>query len=168
MGAKAFARRLLDRALTPYGYRVVPSTVLHDWQTDTVPKTRSNAWRLPADAASHLRPDHPHLAELKKRYAAFNRRVTGPLIWDAHYVSAEDLRYFRGDNAYVWQLRGPNADPGAYALATYYVKSMDSLGLLSQLAEDHCFGNFAFDIAGKLVSRDLLDSIIEIYFLERH
>ncbi len=151
-----------------YGYRVVPSSVLHDWQKDSEPKTRFNASRLPADAASYLRADHPRLTELKRRYASFNSAVTGSLIWNEQYVSAEDLRYFRGDNAYLWQLRGRNADLGAYALATYYLRSIDELGLLSQLGEDQYFGNFAFDIGGKLVSRDLLDSITEIYFLDRH
>jgi len=45
---------------------------------------------------------------------------------------------------------------------------MDRLGLLDRLIEDENFGNFAFSIAGRQISRDLLDSIAEIYFLDRH
>ena len=56
----------------------------------------------------------------------------------------------------------------AYALSTFYVKSIDKLGLLQQLEEDDCFGNFTFFIDNKKISRDLLDSITEIYFLEKH
>jgi putative sugar O-methyltransferase len=45
---------------------------------------------------------------------------------------------------------------------------MDRLGLLDKLTEDENFGNFVFSIAGRQVSRDLLDSVAEIYFLDRH
>jgi hypothetical protein len=106
--------------------------------------------------------------ELKRRYSSFDSRVTRSLVWTSGYVAPQDLLYFRGDNAYVWQLRGLNMDPAGYALATYYVKSIDALGLLDKLVEDDYFGNFVFQIGGRTVSRDLLDSILEIYFLERH
>jgi hypothetical protein len=168
MTAKAFARKLLDRALMAYGYRVVHSSILHDWQKEYDRAARFNASSLPEGASSYLRVDHPRLVALRSRYSTFDSKVTTPLVWRNGYVRAEDLLYFRGDNAYVWQLRGPNMDPPAYALSTYYVKSIDVLGLLSKLVEDDRFGNFVFGIGGKLVSRDLLDSIIEIYFLERH
>lgn len=151
-------RRLLERALSAFG-----------WQQDPANKPAFNVGaRLPADAESRLRPSHPRLLELRRRYSQFDRKVTTPLVWKDGYVRAEDLLYFRGDNAYVWQLRGPNMDLSGYALATYYVKSIDALGLLSKLAEDDYFGNFVFDIDHKVVSRDLLDSILEIYFLDRH
>jgi hypothetical protein len=57
---------------------------------------------------------------------------------------------------------------GAYAFATHYVQWIDSLGLLEKLEEDGLFGVCTFDVGGRIVSRDLLDSIMEIYFLERH
>lgn len=83
-------------------------------------------------------------------------------------MQKEDLLYFRGDNAYVWQLRGLNMNVLGYALAAYYVKSIDRLGLFDSLAEDEHFGNVTFIINGKAVSRDLLDSILELDFLDRH
>src|SRR5204863_4383268 len=110
---------------------------------------RFNASPLPQGAESRLRADHPRLLELKRRYAGFDSRVTRPLVWTSGYVAPRDLLYFRGDNAYVWQVRGQNMDPAGYALATYYVMSIDTLGLLDRLAEDECFGNFVFWIAGK-------------------
>lgn len=153
MSAIAFARKLLDRALPAF---------------HTSESGRFNASPLPPGAENHLRADHPRLVELQRRYANFEDRVTRPLVWTSGYVGPADLLYFRGDNAYVWQIRGQNMDPAGYALATYYVKSLDTLGLMDRLAEDQHFGNFVFQIAGKTVSRDLLDSILEIYFLERH
>ena len=154
MTAKAFAKKLLDQALRRHRPASAPG--------------RFNASPLPPGAASRLRADHPRLLELKRRYASFDESVTRPLVWTSGYVAPQDLLYFRGDNAYLWQVRGLNMDPAGYALATYYVMSIDTLGLLDRLAEDECFGNFVFRIAGKVVSRDLLDSILEIYFLARH
>jgi SAM-dependent methyltransferase len=55
-----------------------------------------------------------------------------------------------------------------YALTTFYVKSIDRFGLLQKLKEDDYFGNYTFLIDNKKVSRDLLDSITEIYFLDEH
>src|SRR5262249_1073879 len=49
----------------------------------------------------------------------------------------------------------------------YYVRTIDRLGLLSTLTDDDWFGNFLFTIDGRSVSRDLLDSLIELYFLDR-
>lgn len=123
---------------------------------------------VPAEAARYLAPDNPRLLDLKARYAAFDSAVTAPLHWTEGYVADTDIALFRGDNAYVWQLRGENMDAGAYALATYYLKSIDHLGLLGRLEEDGLFGACTFEIAGQCVSRDLLDSVAEILFLEKH
>lgn len=169
MTAKTFARKLLDRALMRYGYRVIHDSILHDWQKNSDEYSRYNtASRLPEGAESYLQINHPRLKELKSRYSMFDSRVTTPVVWKNDYVSTEDLLYFRGDNAYVWQLRGRNMDISAYALSAYYVKSIDTMGFLLKLDEDEFFGNFVFNIDNRTMSRDLLDSIIEVYFLERH
>ena len=47
-------------------------------------------------------------------------------------------------------------------------KSIDHLNLLDVLHEDDRFGVEIFNFHGQTVSRDLLDSIIEITFLEKH
>jgi hypothetical protein len=154
--ASAFARRLLDKARLSFAHR------------ESSEPPNFNASSLPEGAKSRLRFDHPRLIELKRRYLSFDSRVTRPLVWTQDCVRPQDLLYFRGENAYVWQLRGLNMDAAGYALATYYVKSIDKLGLLENLGEDGKFGTIVFEIAGKAVSRDLLDSILEIYFLDRH
>jgi len=160
------ARQLLNSKLKRY--KLIPSSLLYDWQKNPRTKPSYKESLLPEGAEKYLQPDNPRLRELQKRYADFDPDVTVPLVWQEGIVSPEDLRYFRGDNAYVWQLRGPNMNIMAYALATYYVKSIDKLKLLQQLAEDDSFGNFSFLIDNKKISRDLLDSINEIHFLEKH
>lgn len=142
--------------------------MLYDWRKK--PETESGASQplLPDDATSTLIKSNPRLIELQTRYATFNDHVTTPLIWTADYVSPADMVYFRGDNAYVWQLRGTNMHPVAYTLTTYYIKSIDKLGLLDKLQEDSYFGSYVYPVDNRLVSRDLLDSILELYFLETH
>jgi hypothetical protein len=114
-----------------------------------------------------LRPDNPRLLDLKKRYAKVSADATSPLAWDEGHLSAEDLQWFRGDNAYVWQLRGRNMNVLGYALTALYIKAIDTRGLLDRLSEDGAFGAHTFEVCGKTVSRDLLDSVNEIHFLDR-
>src|SRR5262249_39230162 len=108
------------------------------------------------------------LVELRRRYRSFDSDVTAPLEWTDSHVRPEDIAYFRGDNAWVWQMRGKNANVLAYALSVYYLRSIDHFDLLEKLVEDNSFGNFTFPIAGREASRDLVDSMAEIYFLDRH
>jgi hypothetical protein len=168
MGLKTEVGRAANHLLERYGYRLVSDDRLYDWQ-----KRRGvyfHTFRpvaLPPDATDYLRPDNPRLLELRARYASFNRRVTEPFVWTDELVRADDLKYFRGDNAYVWQLRGRDMNPLGYALSAYYVRSIDALGLLDKLTEDDAFGLFTFPIGGKTMSRDLLDSVNEVSFLER-
>lgn len=53
----------------------------------------------------------------------------------------------------------------AYRAAYDYVRKTDPLGLLGKLTEDGDFGCCTLDFDGMTVSRDLLDSILEITFL---
>lgn len=154
------AGRAANRVLRGLGYQVVASAARGEAGAAAPPA-------LPEGAAAYLRPDHPRLLELERAYAAFDPRVTTPLLWRRGHVTPYDLRYFRGDNAYVWQVRD-GAGGANYALSAYYVKSIDTLGLLGRLEEDALFGVHLFDALGRKVSRELLDSILEIHFLERH
>jgi putative sugar O-methyltransferase len=169
MGIKRYLREVLNSLVKRYDYEIIKSRLLYEWQQhpQTGP-TYNDQSQLPKQATSYLQPNNPILKDLQARYSAFNNEVTAPLVWGDAHVRTDDVLYFRGDNAYVWQLRGPNMNEMGYALTAYYVESIDKLGLLETLNEDDLFGNFTFSIDNKLVSRDLLDSIIEIYFLERH
>jgi len=167
MGMKTRLRKALNSLLKHYGYEIIDS-LLYEWQK--CPQTLASYKQsiMPKEAASYLQQNNPRLKDLQTRYTVFNNEVTAPLAWTDAYVRSFSMLSFRGDNAYIWQLRGPNMNIMAYALATFYVKSIDKLGLLEMLEEDDLFGNFAFSIDNRLISRDLLDSIMEIYFLEKH
>ena len=168
MAIKGLVRQVISRAVRPYGYEIVDRDALYDWQQPVPAPVRPERAPLPEGAAASLADDHPRLQELRARYAACDGKVTTPFVWTNDLVSGDHLRWFRGDHAYVWQLRGPNMNPLGYALTTYYVKAIDTLGLLDRLTDDNLFGNITFQIDNRTVSRDLLDSLIEIYFLDRH
>lgn len=161
-----FVRDGLDSMVNRFGYEIVHSQMLYEWQQNPQLRPVHKDVPLPEGAERYLSPSNPALIDLQTRYAAFQSDVTTPLVWTAAHLSSEDRQYFRGDNAYVWQLRGFNMNVMSYALTTYYVKCIDKLGLLDALKEDGAFGCFTFEIEGRVVSRDLLDSIIEYYSLE--
>ncbi|MET7402454.1 putative sugar O-methyltransferase [Dactylosporangium sp. NPDC005572] len=126
---------------------------------------------IPADVAAVLTDRHPDLVQLRTRY----RRLTSPFkpgrFWRrSRRLRDFDLKYFRGDNAYVWQLRHLGGDARLkYFLFARYISSLDTHKLLERTSEDGAFGCWTFDFHGlPTSSRDLLDSINEIYLLDRH
>jgi SAM-dependent methyltransferase len=121
---------------------------------------------LPDGARAYLRPDHPDLVALNARYAAMDPRVVAPAEWTDEHLPPEELLWFRGDNAYVWQVRG-HRDAEAYARSYRDLREGDQEGLLDRFAEDGAFGVHAFEMDGRKVTRDLLDSAREIQFLVR-
>ncbi|HZC28245.1 MAG TPA: hypothetical protein VE269_00790, partial [Gaiellaceae bacterium] len=111
-----------------------------------------------------LRPDHPELVEYERRYRG-HPAVT-PSQWSDDYVrNTIELRSFRANNSYVWQ-QWDVADRFRYGLATYFTRLHDRLRLFDVLEEDGLFGAETYHIDGTLVSRDLLDSIGELTFLD--
>lgn len=122
---------------------------------------------LGPEVSGYLTRDNPRLRTLQERY----RRMTLPMgdhsKWTPDFVEGDiDLSRFRGENAYVPQFRDRNA-PSDYFLTAYYLKSVDRLGLFERLREDGLFGACALSFNGeRLISRDLLDSIAEIHFLD--
>jgi hypothetical protein len=160
----------LDMLLGLRGKVLMSREQLYDWQLHPLTGATHNPVRLSEDAKEYLVPNNPKLLDLKRRYANCDPDVTTPLTWTEGYIRTADLAYFRGDNAYVWQVRDSkfNLNILAYALSTYYVKSIDCYNLLDKLQGDDAFGNFIFNFADRVVSRDLLDSVLEIAFLDRH
>ncbi len=127
---------------------------------------------LPAGAEDYLRYDNPRLLELQQRYQKVESPVCQHTYWRPQLqANAMDLRYFRGDNAYVWQFRHLRDHTRVrYYLYARYVRDMDRRGLLGKtVTEDGQFGcfNYRFDEI-PVISRDLLDSVAELYFLDRH
>ena len=124
---------------------------------------------LPPDAA-RLVPDSPRLRELRLRYAALGHDHGTPWQWhDHHLAKALSLQYFRGDSPYVWQYRDlPRTTRLKFYLAGKYVQQRDQAGLLATLGEDGAFGCWTHKLPGlPRLSRDLLDSVNELSFLDR-
>ena len=122
---------------------------------------------VPEKAGDYLRTDNPRLAELRARYRTFPCTAIQHSIWQSHRLNEVELPWFRGDNPYVFQFLDYNAEI-AYALTAYYLETQDDLGLLRHLKEDGLFGAHTFPFNdGILLSRDLLDSVNEILFLNR-
>ena len=80
-----------------------------------------------------------------------------------------DLRWFRGETLITWHYRElPRVTALKYFVLLRYVAERDTQGLLERLEEDGAFGCWTFEYPGYgRVSRDLLESVNEIAFLER-
>lgn len=126
--------------------------------------------QVPAGAHEYLRGDNPHLMNLRQRYADLNHPVAAHSHWTTGFVEQNvDLLTFRGDNAYLWQVRQSRRDAEMrYFANTLYIERIDHRGLISRMVEDGAFGCHTFQYQGRRsMSRDLLDSVNEIYFLDR-
>jgi hypothetical protein len=168
VGLKSLVRRPLEKFLPRFGYHLVPDGLIYDWQKPSTPSARVVSETLPAEASAYLRGGNPRLRELQAAYSRFAGPTTVASVWTPEYLRPEDLLYFRSDGPYVWQVRRHDMNELSYALTYYYTKATDKLDLLSRLREDKMFGVHTYQIDNRLVSRDLLDSINEINFLDRH
>jgi len=164
MGVRSLTRRLLEELLPRVGYQLVPETLLYDWQKPS--KAVPSVPPLPSAAREYLTPDHPRLRELRRAYATFGGPVTQAAVWTDDHLKPEHLQYFRGETGYVWQTRERNQNEMGYSLTYHYTRSCDQLKLLDRLDEDGAFGAHVFNV-GRTISRDLLDSVLELNFLDR-
>lgn len=169
---RALVEMINERLLRGRDVRLVRASQLYPWQLrmDSAAAPSAPASLTP-DALAYLTPENPRLAELRQRYGRCEEAVTKPLLWVDAIVTQDDLKSFRGDNAYVWQLyelRGPQYSELGYALTTYYTLSAPEAPFLARMSEDGAFGVHALEVAGRLVSRDILDSAREIAFLTQH
>lgn len=171
MATPRILKQLADAALAQKGYERIPSRLVYPWQRTPVDLPSHSGAPLPPGAEEVLRSDHPRLLELERAYRVLPSPLSAEPIWNEELLAAADLRYFRGDNPYVFQLRGRNLNPLGYAVSYYCarrVPEIDRLGLLDRLGEDGLFGVHTFEVEGRTVSRDLVDSALELAFLERH
>jgi hypothetical protein len=157
----------IDAALAKFGLAVVRRSNLDRLRSDLdqfyasqQPPFDSSV--IPPGADIDLRPDHPRLVEYGTRYRGHPAAIHSQ--WSDSFVQSKlELRYFRGDTAYIWQRA---TTPAQYGLTAYYAREDDPLKLFERLNEDGLFGALTYDVDGLLVSRDLLDSIAELTFLE--
>lgn len=167
MGVKGTIRRIANKILEPLGVRLIREALLTEWQKAERIDFNYNNVKLPNGAEEYLSPNNERLVKLTELYSQQDTEVITPSRWNNKHLRPIDLKYFRGDNPYVWQFKDHNFE-SAYAITTYYLKNIDTLNLLEKLKEDGEFGVYTFMVDNKIVSRDLLDSINEIYFLEKY
>lgn len=142
---------------------------LDDDMRRAVNLTHNDAVPLPAGAEAELRSDNPRLQELQASYDALDIPAAVHTQWGTGWLSKNlSMAWFRGDNAYVWQFRQlGNAATIRMYLAMLDVESRDDLGLFGKVREDGLFGAWTFTFGKRPeVSRDLLDSINEINYLD--
>jgi hypothetical protein len=163
---KAWAKRQLQTRLARRGYLV---SRLDEESVRYLEPSYNGDVALPAGAEETLQADNPRLIELRKAYDALTWPSAAPTQWnDAFLKKNLSMAWFRGDNAYVWQLRlmRGSADATTY-LSLLDVQSRDKLDLLNTLDEDGLFGAWTFNFGDRpAVSRDLLDSVNEINYLD--
>lgn len=157
----------VNNILNPVDVCIVRKSVIDRMQKETdmyyLPSHRSA--ELPPGALEYLAPTNPRLKELKERYYRNAPEALRSSRWNQEHVDSIQLPWFRGDNPYVWQFRAKNTE-GKHIATALYLKSVDRHGWLSQLTEDGLFGAHVFEFDGSHISRDLLDSIAELYFLD--
>lgn len=158
--------RTVNKMLARAGVRLVSEHDLYPWQIAPSNGESVGNRLLPDGAADYLRFDNPRLSELLERYSGCDPAVTSPAVWTEGTLT--DLRYFRGDNPFVWQLRGLNYNALTYTMSYYALKCGQCSDFLAAFAEDGLFGAHAFEIDGRLVTRDLLDSVREVDFIRTH
>jgi len=157
----------VNNLLTPADICLVRKSLFERIQKETEiyyrPSFRED--KLPLGALECLSPDNSRLLELKDRYRRNTPQALRSSRWNQEHVDTIRLPWFRGDNPYVWQLREKNTE-GKHISTALYLKSIDRHGWLARLKEDGLFGAYVFEFDGGYISRDLLDSIAELYFLD--
>ncbi len=174
----ARVKRVNPRSMRTWATRQVKSTAARagimisrvDEETRRyVAVTHNDEVALPAGAEAHLRADNPQLAELQAAYDALDIPAAAHTQWQQGFLKKNlSMAWFRGDNAYVWQFRqlGKAARIRMY-LAMLDVLSRDDLDINAKVDEDGLFGAWTFTFGRrKPISRDLLDSINEINYLD--
>jgi len=117
---------------------------------------------LSPDVARYLQLSNPRLQELSSRYA--EARLFDNSFWKAKKI---DLLNFRGEWNYLAQLDYAGTER-KYLMSAAYVAALDDQQFLERLSEDSLFGAVTIKVLDNfIISRDLLDSVLEIRFLSR-
>jgi len=166
--ARRLGGRLVRGSVGRLGYELVRAQPPSSYLTQIA----GDAATLPPDAEADLRPDHPRLLELKRQYAELDWPVTARSRWQGDVLGPQwlDLRFFRGESPFIWNYRETErVSRLKFFLFLRYVLAFDHRSLVRQLGEDNAFGAWVFRFPGyPTCSRDLLDSVNELYFLDRH
>jgi putative sugar O-methyltransferase len=167
MSLRHYILESVNSLLHPVDACLVRKSALEQIQKDTEKFYRPSfsPTELPAGAREYLSSNNQRLKQLKERYRRYAPEVLRPSRWSEEHVGAIEIPWFRGDNPYVWQFREKNTE-GKHMATALYMRSIDRHGWMKTLKEDGLFGAYVFEFDGGYVSRDLLDSLAELYFLD--
>lgn len=163
---RAWLRQRVKTAAARMGFLV---TRLDEDARRYVTVSHNDEVPLPVGAEETLRSDNPDLVALEEAYDAFESPAVGHTQWRKSFLEKNlKIAWFRGDNAYVWQLRLLRTSARAKMyLQVLDVESRDRLRLLDTMHDDGLFGAWTFAFQDRRpVSRDLLDSVTEINYLD--
>jgi SAM-dependent methyltransferase len=171
--------QVLNRLLRAAGIQIVTSSALAAIKASTELPERHVGAQASQESRAYLRVTNPRLVELRQRYAGHPAAARSH--WTPDLISRQvDLSRFRADSPYVWSERdayvsldGTKTRVATRAvnsvLSAYYVREHDHADVLGKAGDDGLFGNRLVAVDERLaVSRDLLDSALEINFLDRH
>ena len=161
--------RFLHSALGEWmGFRLIRHRLWR--QTFATPDYRASCPPSAPATKRQLVPENVRLAELRAAYAKIDESVTRHSLWsDGYSLSGMSMQFFRGQSAYVWMYNElPRAMQMKYYVFARYAAARCA-EVLRCLEEDGAFGSvcYEFDAFG-MVSRDRIDSALEIDFLDRH
>ncbi len=125
---------------------------------------------LPPGAAEDLSPANPRLRELRARYRGLELAAVDHHMWRPETVAdGVDLRWFRGDNLYVWHYpEHPRAMGLKLFVRLRHLLARGGAPVVERLSEDGAFGAWTVEVSGHgKLSRDRLDAAGEIMFLDR-
>jgi len=118
--------------------------------------------KLAPEVLQYLQSSNPRLQQLASRYTEANLFENS--FWKAKKI---DLLNFRGEWNYLAQLDYAETER-KYLMTAAYVAALDDQQFLERLSEDSLFGAVTIKVMDDLIiSRDLLDSVLEIRFLSR-
>ena len=120
--------------------------------------------QLSAQDQAYLSASNPYLQRLIQEYQALD--CFDHSLWET-WRSRIDLANFRREGDYLSQLDYGMTEQKYWATLGA-VAAEDDQNYLSSFPEDGLFGVISFPIAGRVITRDLLDSILEINFLRAH
>jgi putative sugar O-methyltransferase len=86
--------------------------------------------------------------------------------WVKAFSSKSDLTSFRSHNHFVWQEDKYFYD--SYSNSFFYARTLDKLDVHNRSTENGSYGARVFNVANMIVSRDLIDSMLELNFLARN
>ena len=110
--------------------------------------------------------DDLHLRQLSRAYASFCDAPRDHTYWGQYLAAGMNTSSFRGETAYMWQLRDGNVP--LTLIATYlYLSSTPEGDLLKLCTEDGGFGVLGVNFSGETITRDRLDSVCELGFVRR-